>query len=247
MSEDKLRQAGMLGLMKVGYMEKDGVARDRHGKTLYRYVSDQKVTDAIREAMMELGLHVKSLQITVEDIYRNLTPTGGCQSHVMLRATLMIEDSVTGKIYGPYEGVGSGTDYGDKYAMKAGTAARKYAFSNACMISWGDDPEADTAINSLGPAAAPAEPKADNGKPQIRSDGVEAFSEAADALMDKDVLVHWKKLCDLAKNQGEEALGAYWSAKMEEKDRDAVNLRLEEFNVIKKVARKTKALEIPEE
>src|SRR5690606_34885912 len=44
-------------------------------------------------------------------------------------------------------GLGQGSDKGDKAVMKAVTAAVKYALSTGFLISWGDDPEADSGVD----------------------------------------------------------------------------------------------------
>ncbi len=54
---------------------------------------------------------------------------------------------VRGKEQVSCEGLGQGSDKGDKAVMKAFTAAQKYAYASAFAISWGDDPEADSSTD----------------------------------------------------------------------------------------------------
>jgi hypothetical protein len=113
-------------MAEVGYVQKDAT-NTFHG---YRYASAEAVLKKVNSALSERGIAVSSkAELTHYD--------GG---HAIVRLSLTFHDgdeSLTA------QGLGEGSDKGDKATMKANTAALKYTLANAFMISWGDDPEAD--------------------------------------------------------------------------------------------------------
>ena len=114
-------------MKEVGYVQKD--ARNDFHK--YRYASAEAVLKKVNGALSDRGIAVSSAA-TLE----HYEP-----GHAIVRLALTFhdgEESIT------VEGLGEGSDKGDKATMKANTAALKYAMANAFLISWGDDPEADS-------------------------------------------------------------------------------------------------------
>jgi len=111
---------------EVGYVQKD--ARNDFHK--YRYASAEAVLKKVNQALSTRGIAVSSSAVL--ERYE--------AGHAIVRLALTFHDgdeSLT------VEGLGEGSDKGDKSTMKANTAALKYAMANAFLISWGDDPEAD--------------------------------------------------------------------------------------------------------
>ena len=128
----------MAALLEIGQVSKDST-NDFHG---YDYTSEAAVTSRVRETLVEAGLFVSSVEV-VDMQEREIDGRNGRLQFVTVRLRIKISDD-RGNVYGPYEAVGQGSDHGDKAAAKAMTQARKYCLAGAAMISWGDDPEADT-------------------------------------------------------------------------------------------------------
>ena len=113
-------------MAEVGYVKKDAV-NDFHK---YRYASAEAVLKKVNAALSSRGIAVA----TQAELLHY------ADNHAVVRLSLSFTDgpdSITA------QGLGEGSDKGDKAVMKADTAALKYALANAFMISWGDDPEAD--------------------------------------------------------------------------------------------------------
>jgi hypothetical protein len=73
---------------------------------------------------------------------------------VTVRVAIRLVDGETGET-DSIEGLGSGSDNGDKAVMKATTAATKYAWMVALNIATGDDPEADESTDKRAAEATP--------------------------------------------------------------------------------------------
>jgi len=113
-------------MKEVGYVQKDS----RNDFHKYRYASAEAVLKKVNAALSERGIAVSSAAHL-----EHFEP-----GSAVVRLSLTFHDgdeSLT------VEGLGEGSDKGDKATMKANTAALKYAMANAFLISWGDDPEAD--------------------------------------------------------------------------------------------------------
>lgn len=111
---------------KVGYVQKHG-KNDFHK---YRYARAEDIFRKVNEELSKRGICVSS---HVALAYHE-------PGHAIIQITLTFlkgDESVT------VQGLGEGSDKGDKAVMKASTAALKYALASAFLISWGDDPEAD--------------------------------------------------------------------------------------------------------
>jgi len=126
-------------MAEVGYVQKDATNSSFHK---YRYASAEAVLKKVNSALSERGIAVSSeAELTHYD--------GG---HAIVRLSLTFHDgdeSLTA------QGLGEGSDKGDKATMKANTAALKYALANAFMISWGDDPEADATTDMMAVSKKP--------------------------------------------------------------------------------------------
>jgi hypothetical protein len=133
----------MVGLLDAGYVQKDK-KNTFHG---YAYASDEAVSKKVRDAMREHNLYVKSFEIVKLDTTQIKINDKTVQYAVMHARFMFADDD--GNEYGPYDGAGSAADKGDKAVMRCMTAARKYAISQAALISWGDDPEANKEIDEL--------------------------------------------------------------------------------------------------
>lgn len=103
----------------------------------YGYASATGVNDAIKDKLTELEI-VAQLQIE---------HTGTIAEKVLIAtATLTLIDPDDGSFM-EFQSIGSGTDAGDKHAMKAATAAQKYATIAAVFGATNDDPEADAKVD----------------------------------------------------------------------------------------------------
>ncbi len=124
-------QAKLIQVMAaVGAIRKDR-QNAYHG---YRYTSADAVMNKVRQALVTMGVALSTEAELLE--FRD--------GHAVVRITLTFhhgEQSLTA------QGLGQGCDKGDKAVMKAMTAAQKYAYATAFCISWGDDPEDDSATD----------------------------------------------------------------------------------------------------
>lgn len=112
----------------LAHLSKDGT--NAHFK--YRFVSEAQVKAAVKPVLIKHGLAI--MQVTV-----SMTPDSK-PSSACVKVTVVIGDGVH---IATFEGIGAGTDSGDKAPMKATAAALKYALTSAFIIPTNDDPEAD--------------------------------------------------------------------------------------------------------
>jgi hypothetical protein len=154
-------------MLDFAYTEHDG----RNTGMGYRFTSEKQVSERIRNGFRQAHLHVKSCEVLNVEHGSYANARGKSQQYCTCQVRIFLEDDV-GTVHGPYEGIGSGADFGDKAPMKAMTAARKYAISSCCLFSWGDDPEADPATDAHAEAEAdPAPP------PELSNDALAAVAE----------------------------------------------------------------------
>ncbi len=111
---------------EVGYVQKDAV-NDFHK---YRYASAEAVLKKVNASLSRNGVCLRS--------EADLVKMEGPLAVVKLSLTF-----IKGSESVLVQGLGAGTDKGDKAVAKANTQALKYCLANAFLISWGDDPEAD--------------------------------------------------------------------------------------------------------
>lgn len=167
---------------KVAYVQKDAT-NDFHK---YRYVSEMKLLDALRPAMVEVGLMlIPSVETSTLD-----HATGN--TDIIMSYTLMHKSGAVWpeKIRVP----GCGNDknkngIGDKGVYKAMTGANKYLLFKLFQIATGDDPEVDASFQA--PASKPVE------KDAI----VESYLQASLQLINsfatsEDIKVWWEDTAD---------------------------------------------------
>ncbi len=117
---------------EVRYVQKDSF----NDFQKYKYASAEAVLGKVNEALTTRGIAVGS---TAELV--NYHHGGKGESHnAVVRLTLRFIDCESNEVIA-VQGLGQGSDKGDKAVMKANTAALKYCYANAFTISWGDDPE----------------------------------------------------------------------------------------------------------
>jgi hypothetical protein len=142
-------------MILVGSIPKDAENDFHH----YSYTSAEAVLEKVQNGLSKLELVVtprwKILEWHGDVVVVHVTIIIRCAGS--LRDTLM------------FEGMGSGTDKGDKAVMKACTAAYKYAWRDFLCIPFGDNPEADASTDrpqttAAAPRMAPRPPA--NPKPE---------------------------------------------------------------------------------
>ena len=131
-------------MAEVGYVQKDAV-NDFHK---YKYASAEAVLKKVNTALSSRGVAVGS---SAELVHY-------ADQRAVVKLALTFHD---GDEHLTVEGLGEGSDKGDKATMKANTAALKYALANAFLISWGDDPEADMHTDIDAAMGRIAEPQED--------------------------------------------------------------------------------------
>jgi hypothetical protein len=119
-------------MAEVGYVQKDGT----NSFHKYSYATAEAVLKKANQALASRGVAVSS---SVELLHYE-------PGHAVSRMSLTFVDSESGESI-TAQGIGEGSDKGDKSTMKAGTAALKYCLASAFLISWGEDPERDTSTD----------------------------------------------------------------------------------------------------
>lgn len=121
---------------RFAYVQKGG--RNAHFK--YTFMQESAMKRKFNLACRELGLVVVETTVTPVGV-----PTG---KEAVVKLRLVIEDvhdlEEPGLIL---EGIGGGSDSGDKAPMKAVVSAYKYALANGLSVETGDDPEDDPATD----------------------------------------------------------------------------------------------------
>lgn len=147
MEEQKLTIADLLPevMREVGYIQKQKKVEIGGGRG-YKYASLEQVLEKVNEALAKRGIFVTQAQSRLDDLRE--TSKG---IHAVTTVSILLRRGE--ECVGPFEGTGSGADSGDKAVMKANSAAMKYALQKAFLISWGDDPEADTSLYEEKPKA----------------------------------------------------------------------------------------------
>lgn len=130
------------------HMPKDAENTFQH----YRYTTAAGMFARINEAMVSQGLFTQ-VELTLLDLRDVTTSKGNAEKHATVSAKITVTDSETGEQV-TFTGLGSGQDAGDKSAMKANTAALKYAYIGGLCIAMSDDPESDTG-NTYQPTPPP--------------------------------------------------------------------------------------------
>jgi len=136
---------------EVSYVQKDG-ANTFHK---YRYASAAAVLEKVNQAFSSRGVATFPSVEVLENV--TIATKQGEARLVTVRVKVRLVDGETGET-DTLEGLGSGSDNGDKAVMKAQTAAIKYAYMLGFSISTGDDPEADASTDEAVSAAPQNEP-----------------------------------------------------------------------------------------
>ena len=159
-------------MAEVGYVRKDATNDFQH----YQYASAEAVLKKVNAALSSRGIAVSTQAELLH--YESMPGAKGPSMHAVVRLSLTFTD---GEEKITAQGLGEGSDKGDKATMKADTAALKYALANAFMISWGDDPEADVSTDkraaepnpftgeTMEPIEAPLPPKGTKGINTVRA------------------------------------------------------------------------------
>lgn len=148
-------------MAEVGYIQKDG----KNVQQKYRYASAEAVLKKVNSELSMRGIAISS-EASLEhfSVTQYETDRGPrFRTDAAVRLTLRFLD---GEDFVEVQGLGQSTDNGDKAVMKANTAAIKYCLTNAFLISWGDDPEADPAGDP--PKSTPAKKPAATKKQPTR-------------------------------------------------------------------------------
>lgn len=128
--EKRLHQHLAEVMAKVGYVQKEG-KNDFHK---YKYARAEDVFRKVNTELAARGICISS-NVHLERYEEN---------HAVVKLTLafhLADEHIV------VQGLGEGSDKGDKAVMKASTAALKYALASAFIISWGDDPEEDASTD----------------------------------------------------------------------------------------------------
>lgn len=122
---------------QTGYLQKDGEVA--FGRTQYKYLSEEKITNEIRRAMLDVGLILYPTKMEIVD-KREVTTRSGTSTVLNIASHYRIQDVESGE-YIDIQTLGEGMDNGDKTVYKAMTGAFKYAQRQTFMIPTGDDPD----------------------------------------------------------------------------------------------------------
>lgn len=121
---------------RMSYMQKAG----KNEAMRYKFLQEAAVKRALNDACRDLGIIVANVMTTV---LPGSTPQAAVVSCVIRLVDAGIhEDSKTLTVV-EWGGVGCDQDKTGKAVMKAEAAAYKYAVTQGCMVSTGDDPESN--------------------------------------------------------------------------------------------------------
>lgn len=185
---------------KLAYLQKEGF--NKHFK--YSFVGEAQVKAAVKAALAEFGLVLKSVD------YQPLGEITGRTA--VLRCTVVVGDaaSINGNCV-TYVGIGAGTDSSDKAPMKACAAALKYALTSGFLIPTGDDPENDAEEPEEEPPTKPSKrpsaraskqpPSVSEPAPAGGKDGTDSTNLALKAATEIAETTSIKELEELAKSK----------------------------------------------
>lgn len=129
-------------LSEVGKAIGFGVPKDGRNKAQgYDFVSASGLKMAVGPELAKRSIAVSST-VEVLEFGEIETKSGGKMQRLVARVTLTFVDGDSGEQLSA-QGLGGGSDSGDKAAMKAFTAAEKYAYVSAFGLALGEDPERD--------------------------------------------------------------------------------------------------------
>lgn len=156
MAELNLWQRILKVMEEVGYLEYDGQVS--YGTTKYRYLSEEKITATIREAMIKHGV----VMVPVQSMPSQIDIGGNAVTSVVMTYMLVNVDDPDDNWNIQMSGYGRDTQ--DKGILKAQTAAFKYAQRQAFMIPTGDDPDKESSAEL--DAKAESKKQVEKGKPK---------------------------------------------------------------------------------
>ncbi len=133
-------------MKKIDYLQKDGQVT--YGKTRYSYLSEEKITTSIRQALIEVGLTIYPVKMEVIG-EREVATKSGASTVLNILATYRIQDAES-EDFIEVQALGEGMDSGDKAAYKAMTGAFKYAQRHTFAIPTGDDPDKTSSDELIG-------------------------------------------------------------------------------------------------
>ena len=134
----------------VGYVQKDA----RNDFHRYKYASADAVLTRVRQELSARGIYIKRDIDRSGVQWTNVDDEGKINIIYDWAGWLVLGDKGI-EIFGTAQG----SDKTDKAAMKAQTAALKYALAGTFLISWGDDPEAEAHAKPAPSTTAPASKK----------------------------------------------------------------------------------------
>ena len=140
MEKVKLYQKIVAVMSEVGQLEKANDIKDKSGKKMYSYLSEEQTTGALQRAFINHGLvmfptRVESEIVTLESFAYDKEKKTPITKVIV---TYKICDTETGASE-EIQSIGYGSDSQDKGSNKAMTGAFKYAQRQTFMISTGDD------------------------------------------------------------------------------------------------------------
>jgi hypothetical protein len=122
----------------LGFIKFDGRNEDQK----YGYASAAGIIHKLQDALVKHGIVLETRSELVRFEEAGSTRAGSAKFMAVVKKTVIFrlgDESLSS------EGHGAGVDAGDKAAMKAETAANKYAIAHAFSLAWGAvDPEEDS-------------------------------------------------------------------------------------------------------
>lgn len=158
----------------VNYLQKDGTVSFK--TTNYKYLSEEKITSAVRESMIKHGL------VIYPKFIQQLESGNEFIDEFIITYKLVNTDNPDDSI--EIQAKGSGQDRGDKKAYKAATGAFKYVQIQTFMIPRGDDPDIQSTDENLEKIE-----KATKGEKPT-------FIKSVNGIKDKIPEKEFNKLCD---------------------------------------------------
>lgn len=157
-------------MRSVGSIPKDGT----NSFHKYKYTTVASLQKKVQAALIEQGLH---LETTMELL--------SCEEgRAIVRVSAVISD---GNERIAFQGLGEGTDKGDKSVPKAISNAVKYLWATGLCVAWVDydDPEADSSVDSASDTFASLKAKLDAAR---SPDSLEDARKSVSAVVNKNEL-----------------------------------------------------------
>lgn len=125
---------------EVGQLEKDGEVKDKSGKVMYRYLSEELVTSELQKAFVKNKVVLIPKKVESELIYMESIQFDKEVKAPITKVTVTYQlcDAETGETE-ELQSIGYGSDSQDKGSNKAMTGAYKYVQRQTFSISTGED------------------------------------------------------------------------------------------------------------